>query len=251
MDHVVVAVARANLKLDVGHEWSHALERLVSAHGSATASRLAMMNLQWCLHLMSSHGSATATADASVMAASPFAVKLSVGAVGAVEVEAEAVGGGVALSQEVVLLVVVLSPASPSPGGGAVGGGAAACSPTVPQEEEEEVVHTWRGALGATTVPATASWAGAHETLGGSSRDTLSWRCSSWLTPSLARASRQGPGPGDLNRNRELAGPGDLNRTCAARRHEQQKNIDARDGGTCNETICTNGQHCKDSAGGV
>ena len=69
----------------------------------------------------------SATADASVMAPSPFAVKLSVGAVGAVE----AVGGGGALSQEVVLLVVVLSPASPSPGGGAVGGGAAACSPTV------------------------------------------------------------------------------------------------------------------------
>ena len=36
------------------------------------------------LSVMSSHGSATA--DASVMAPSPFAVKLSVGAVGAVEV---------------------------------------------------------------------------------------------------------------------------------------------------------------------
>ena len=80
---------------------------------------------------MSAHG--PATADASVMAPSPFAVKLSVGAVGAVE----AVGGGGALSQEVVLLVVVLSPASPSPGGGAVGGGAAACSPTVSQESAE------------------------------------------------------------------------------------------------------------------
>ena len=88
---------------------------------------LAMVNLHCCLHLMSAHGSATA--NASVMAPSPFAVQLSVGAVGAVE--AEAVGGGVALSQEVVLLVVVLSPASPSPGGGAVGGGAAACSPTI------------------------------------------------------------------------------------------------------------------------
>ena len=62
-------------------------------------------------------------------------VKLSVGAVGAVE----AVGGGGALSQEVEegpWLVAVLPPASPSPGGGAVGGGAAACSPTVSQEEE-------------------------------------------------------------------------------------------------------------------
>ena len=39
------------------------------------------------------------------MAPSPFAVKLSVGAVGAVE----AVGGGGALSQEVVLLVVTLA----------------------------------------------------------------------------------------------------------------------------------------------
>ena len=203
MDHVVVAVARANLKLDVGHEWSHTLERLVSAHGSATASRLAMMNLHCCLHLLSAvmapflamvnltsclhllsaHGSATA--DASVMAASPFAVKLSVGAVGAVE----AVGGGGALSQEVVLLVVVLSPASPSPGGGAVGGGAAACSPTVSQEEEE-VVWAGRGAcphashaLARGAVPATASGpfahlTRAHETLG-SSRDTLAWRCSS------------------------------------------------------------------------
>ena len=56
--------------------------------------------------------SGSATADASVMAPSPFAVKLSVGAVGAVE----AVGGGGALSQE---------------------GGAAACSPTVSQESAE------------------------------------------------------------------------------------------------------------------
>ena len=145
---------------------------------------LAMVNLHCCLHLMSAHGSATA--DASVMAPSPFAVKLSVGAVGAVE----AVGGGGALSQEVVLLVVVLSPASPSPGGGAVGGGAAACSPTVSQEEEEEVVWAGRGAcphashaLARGAVPATASGpfahlTRAHETLG-SSRDTLAWRCSS------------------------------------------------------------------------
>ena len=87
-----------------------------------------MVNGHCCLHLMSANGSATA--DALVMAPSPFAVKLSVGAVGAVE----AVGEGGALSQEVMLLVVVLSPASPSPGGGAVGGGAAACSPTVSQE---------------------------------------------------------------------------------------------------------------------
>ena len=43
--------------------------------------------------------SGSATADASVMAPSPFAVKLSVGAVGAVEA-VEAVGGGGALSQE-------------------------------------------------------------------------------------------------------------------------------------------------------
>ena len=149
---------------------------------------LAMVNLTSCLHLLSAHGSATA--DASVMAASPFAVKLSVGAVGAVEVEAEAAGGGLALSQEVVLLVVVLSPASPSPGGGAVGGGAAACSPTVSQEEEEEVVWAGRGAcphashaLARGAAPATASGpfahlTRAHETLG-SSRDTLAWRCSS------------------------------------------------------------------------
>ena len=41
---------------------------------------LAMVNLHCCLHLMSAHGSATA--NASVMAPSPFAVKLSVGAVG-------------------------------------------------------------------------------------------------------------------------------------------------------------------------
>ena len=143
---------------------------------------LAMVNLHCCLHLMSAHGSATA--NASVMAPSPFAVKLSVGAVGAVE----AVGGGGALSQEVVLLVVVLSRASPSPGGGAVGGGAAACSPTVSQEEE--VVWAGRGAcphashaLARGAVPATASGpfahlTRAHETLG-SSRDTLAWRCSS------------------------------------------------------------------------
>ena len=56
--------------------------------------------------------SGSATADASVMSPSPFAVKLSVGAVGAVE----AVGGGGALSQE---------------------GGAANCSPTVSQESAE------------------------------------------------------------------------------------------------------------------
>ena len=48
-------------------------------------------------------------------------MKLSVGAVGAVE----ALGSGGALSEEMVLLVVVLSPASPSPGGAA-----AACSPS-------------------------------------------------------------------------------------------------------------------------
>ena len=73
-----------------------------------------MVNLHCCLHLMSAHGSATADASvmAPVMAPSPFAVKLSVGAVGAVE----AVGGGGALSQE---------------------GGAAACSPTVSQESAE------------------------------------------------------------------------------------------------------------------
>ena len=142
-----------------------------------------MVNLHCCLHLMSAHGSATA--DASVMAPSPFAVKLSVGAVGAVE----AVGGGGALSQEVALLVVVRSPASPSPGGGAVGGGAAACSPTVSQEEEE-VVWAGRGAcphashaLARGSVPATASGpfahlTRAHETLG-SSRDTLAWGSSS------------------------------------------------------------------------
>ena len=70
--------------------------------------------------------SGSATADASVMAPSPFAVKLSVGAVGAVE----PIGGGWALSQEVVMWVKVL-------GGGAVGGGAAACSPTVSQESAE------------------------------------------------------------------------------------------------------------------
>ena len=110
-----------------------------------------MVNLHCCLHLMNVHGSATA--DASVMAPSPFAVKLSVGAVGAVE----AVGGGGALSQEVVLLVVVvLSPASPSPGGGADGGGAAACSPTVSQEDEEVV---WAGRVPAPT-PLTR-WRGA------------------------------------------------------------------------------------------
>ena len=103
------------------------MDHVVLAQNWATPI-LAMVDLHCCMHLMSAHGSATA--DASVMAPSPFAVKLSVGAVGAV-------GGGGALSQEVVLLVVVLSPASPSPGGGAVGGGAAACSPTVKQEEEE------------------------------------------------------------------------------------------------------------------
>ena len=88
-----------------------------------------MVNLHCCLHLMSAHGSATA--DASVMAPSPFAVKLSVGAVGAV-------GGGGALSQEVLSRRrSCLSPL--------VGGGAAACSPTVSQEEEE-VVWAGRGA---------------------------------------------------------------------------------------------------------
>ena len=97
------------------------------------------MNLRCTLHLMSAHGSATAkwlrdrraapplraqngpaSAEASVMAPSPFAVKLSVGAVGAVE----ALGSGGALSEEVVV-GEVLSPASPSPGGAA-----AACSPS-------------------------------------------------------------------------------------------------------------------------
>ena len=126
---------------------------------------LAMVNLHCCLHLMSAHGSATA--NASVMAPSPFAVKLSVGAVGAVE----AVGGGGALSQEVVLSVVVLSPASPSPGGGAVGGGAAACSPTVSQEEE---VVCPGGA-----VPATASWP-FPATASGRGPRNRDWRCSSW-----------------------------------------------------------------------
>ena len=137
-------------------------------------------HLYCCLHLMSAHGSATA--DASVMAPSPFAVKLSVGAVGAVE----AVGGGGALSQEVVLLVVVLSPASPSPGGGAVGGGAAACSPTVSQEEEEVVCTS--GAVPATASGPFARLTRAHETWASvfraqsprsSSRDTFAWRCSS------------------------------------------------------------------------
>ena len=105
-----------------------------------------MVNLHCCLHLMSAHGSATA--DASVMAPSPFAVKLSVGAVGAV-------GGGGALSQEVLSRRrSCLSPL--------VGGGAAACSPTVSQEEEE-VVWAGRGAcphashaLARGAVPATA-----------------------------------------------------------------------------------------------
>ena len=99
---------------------------------------------------------------APVMAPSPFAVKLSVGAVGAVE----AVGGARDRA-----------------------GGAAACSPTGSQEEEE-VVWAGRGAcphashaLARGAVPATASGpfahlTRAHETLG-SSRDTLAWRCSS------------------------------------------------------------------------
>ena len=103
---VLIAVATTNLKLDVGHAWA-----------TPVGPSLAVVNLHCSLHLMSLHGSATA--DASVMAPSPFAVKKSVGMVG----ELEEVEGGGALSQEVVLLVVVLSPASPSPGGGAVGGG--------------------------------------------------------------------------------------------------------------------------------
>ena len=124
MDHVVVAVliavATANLKLVMGivragvarlDYWEPATPIL--ATGSATAEVYV-------------RASGSATADASVMAPSPFAVKLSVGAVGAVE----AVGGGGALSQEVVMWVKVL-------GGGAVGGGAAACSPTVSQKEED------------------------------------------------------------------------------------------------------------------
>ena len=124
--------------------------------------------------------SCSATADASVMAPSPFAVKLSVGAVGAVE----AVGGGGALSQE---------------------GGAANCSPTVSQESAESSLASslaspgasWGNpeggldlilphashALASGAVPATASGPFAHlplahETLG-SSRDSLAWRCSS------------------------------------------------------------------------
>ena len=172
MDHAVVAVLIAVATANLKHNWATP----ILASGAATA-------------VLYVRASGSATADASVMAPSPFAVKLSVGAVGAVE----AVGGGGALSQEVVLLVVVLSPASPSPGGGAVGGGAAACSPTVSQEEEE-VVWAGRGAcphashaLARGAVPATASGpfahlARAHETLG-SSRDTLAWRCSSCLTP--------------------------------------------------------------------
>ena len=117
-----------------------------------------MVNLHCCLHLMSAHGSATA--DASVMAPSPFAVKLSVGAVGAVE----AVGGGGALSQEggaaacsptgsatadasvmapspfaVKLAVGAVGAVEAVGGGGALSqeGGAANCSPTVSQESAE------------------------------------------------------------------------------------------------------------------
>ena len=121
-------------------------------------------HLYCCLHLMSAHGSATA--DASVMAPSPFAVKLSVGAVGAV-------GGGGALSQEVLSRRrSCLSPL--------VGGGAAACSPTVSQEEEEVVCTS--GAVPATASGPFAHLTRAHETLG-ASRDTLAWRCTGWLTP--------------------------------------------------------------------
>ena len=153
-----------------------------------------MVNLHCCLHLMSAHGSATA--DASVMAPSPFAVKLSVGAVGAV-------GGGGALSQEVLSRRrSCLSPL--------VGGGAAACSPTVSQEEEE-VVWAGRGAcphashaLARGAVPATASGPSAHltraqETLGSSRDNTLGWRCTSGTDSSAAGgASRQASGPHDL-----------------------------------------------------
>ena len=64
------------------------------AQNWATPILPVVVNLHSCLHLMSSHGSATA--DASVIAPSPFAVKLSVGAVGAVE----PVGGGGALPSD-------------------------------------------------------------------------------------------------------------------------------------------------------
>ena len=181
MDHVVVAVliavATTNLKLDVGHSWA-----------TPVGPSLAVVNLHCSLHVMSLHGSATA--DASVMAPSPFAVKKSVGVVG----ELEEVEGGGALSQEVVLLVVVLSPASPSPGVGAVGGGAAACSPTV-SKEEEEVVWAGRGAcphashaLARGAVPATASGpfahlTRAHKTFGSLRPCRGAWRCSSRMTP--------------------------------------------------------------------
>ena len=70
---VLIAVATTNLKLDVWHSWA-----------TPVGPSLAVVNLHCSLHLMSLHGSATA--DASVMAPSPFAVKLSVGAVGELEV---------------------------------------------------------------------------------------------------------------------------------------------------------------------
>ena len=95
MDHVVVAVLIAVATANLKQNWATP----ILASGAATA-------------VLYVRASGSATADASVMAPSPFAVKLSVGAVGAVE----AVGGGGALSQE---------------------GGAAACSPTVSQESAE------------------------------------------------------------------------------------------------------------------
>ena len=70
---VLIAVATTNLKLDVWHSWA-----------TPVGPSLAVVNLHCSLQLMSLHGSATA--DASVMAPSPFAVKLSVGAVGELEV---------------------------------------------------------------------------------------------------------------------------------------------------------------------
>ena len=79
MGHVVVAVLIAVATANVKQNWATP----ILASGAATA-------------VLYVRASGSATADASVMAPSPFAVKLSVGAVGAVE----AVGGGGALSQE-------------------------------------------------------------------------------------------------------------------------------------------------------